>query len=175
MINKDNMQLRAPELSDLDWLYRWENETTLWYLSNTVAPFSRYTLEQYILSSQTDIYSARQLRLMIDINQNTKLHTIGAIDLFDFDPVNRRAGIGILIDSDARKQGHATKAIELLVDYCFDVLLLHQVWCNICADNQASIRLFEAQGFSVCGLKKEWINRKGEWLDEMTLQKMNQK
>ena len=48
----DKISLRAIELEDLDFLYQVENSTSIWHLSNSQVPFSRYLLEQYILSSQ---------------------------------------------------------------------------------------------------------------------------
>ena len=39
-LENDNIKLRAPELSDLDVLYKWENDDDLWHLSNTQLTFS---------------------------------------------------------------------------------------------------------------------------------------
>ena len=88
-------------------------------VSNTQSPFSRFVLEQYITSSHQDIYSVKQLRLII-CNEENK--AIGSIDLFDFDPNHLRAGVGILIAEKAdRKKGYASEALSLLMDYCFSV------------------------------------------------------
>jgi diamine N-acetyltransferase len=158
------ISFRAPELEDLDILYKWENDTSIWYLSNTLTPFSKYVLQEYILSANLDIFSTKQLRLMIVKNDDQLV--IGSIDLFDFDPANLRAGIGILIDSDYRHLGYATEAIDMMVKYCFDTLGLHQVYSNIATENLKSIALFEKAGFVLSGTKKEWIKQKGKWLDE---------
>ena len=93
------IQLRAPEPEDLECLYRWENDTEIWQVSNTLTPFSRYILKNYIESAHLDIYETRQLRFMIDAlsNGSEAKKTIGTIDLFDFEPYHNRAGIGILI------------------------------------------------------------------------------
>ncbi len=80
---------------------------------------------------------------------------MGAIDLFDFDPHHRRAGVGVLIaDQSDRGKGYAAEALETLVIYGFEVLGLHQLWCNIAASNQASIQLFTSAGFTLVGEKK---------------------
>ena len=145
----------------------------MWYLSNTLVPFSRFTLEQYILNASQDIFTAKQLRLMIDKKQENSIKTIGTIDLFDFDPANKKAGIGILIESSERKKGNASLAVDLLLEYCFDILRLHQVYCNISSDNEASLNLFKKRNFEVCGLKKDWIRLKNKWVDEYILQLIN--
>lgn len=168
------MKLRAIEPADIDLLYEWENDENQWYISNTIAPFSRFVLEQYIMNSHLDIYSTKQLRLMIEkISDDENGKTVGMIDLFDFDPNNKRAGMGILIKKSERKKGWASEAMELLIDYCFNVLHLHQVYCNILENNIASLELFKKHGFEISGLKKEWIQVKDTWENEYLLQLIN--
>lgn len=173
MLKGKNLILRALEPSDVDLLYNWENNEKLWHLGNTVTPFSRFTLEQYILNSHQDIYTTKQLRLMIDKKESGQNETIGSIDLFDFDPSNKRAGIGILITDNERNKGYASEALELMINYCFNTLQLHQIYCNISADNLASLRLFKKHNFSSGGLKKEWIFVQGRWVDEYIFQLIN--
>lgn len=172
------IQLRALEPSDLDRLYKWENDASIWSVSGTLAPFSRFVLEQYLASSHQDIYSNKQLRLMIDLTENEQEEDqdmesrgIGCIDLFDFDPKNRKAGVGILIaDRADRGKGYATEALNLLVDYGFDVLDLHQIYSNVRVDNENSVALFKKIGFEITGLKQDWILDGGKWYDEYTMQ-----
>ena len=47
-MNYQEIQLRALEPSDLDFLYDLENDQCLWTVSNTLVPFSKYTLKEYI-------------------------------------------------------------------------------------------------------------------------------
>ena len=172
------IQLRAMEPSDLDRLYKWENDTTIWSVSGTLAPFSRFVLEQYLASSHQDIYSNKQLRLLIDLtvhdeeeDDDADQRSIGCIDLFDFDPKNRKAGVGILIaDRADRGKGYATEALTLLVEYGFDVLDLHQIHSNVRVDNENSVALFKKIGFEITGLKQDWILDGGKWYDEYTMQ-----
>ena len=173
MLEGKKLILRALEPTDVDVLFEWENDEKLWYLSNTIAPFSRFTLEQYILNVHQDIYTTKQLRLMIDKKEPDGNNLIGSIDLFDFDPTNKRAGLGVLIIENERSKGYASEALDLLINYCFTTLQLHQVYCNISADNQASLKLFEKQNFSMVGQKKEWLFIDGKWVDENILQLIN--
>jgi diamine N-acetyltransferase len=173
MLKSKNIELRALEPSDVDLLYEWENNEELWHLSNTITPFSRFVLEQYVLNSHQDIYTAKQLRLMIDKNEADKKVTIGGIDLFDFDPVNKRAGIGIMIIAQERKKGFASEALNQVIQYCFKTLLLHQLYCNIAIDNKDSYNLFRKHNFELVGLKKDWLIAGKGWKDEYLLQKIN--
>ena len=120
------ISLRALEPSDLELLYQWENNPLVWHLSNTTAPFSKHILKEYIENAKHDIYVTKQLRLIIN---TPKYGPIGCIDLFDFDPTNQRAGIGILIaDDQHRGKGYASEALEILCNYCFSTLHLHQLY-----------------------------------------------
>ncbi|HOO98694.1 MAG TPA: GNAT family protein [Bacteroidales bacterium] len=168
----DKINLRAIEPEDLELLYEWENNDSYWIISNTVVPFSKYTLKRYIRNSHKNIYETGQLRLMIDLASVKK--TIGTIDIFDFDPFHKRAGLGILIaDEKERKKGYATMALKCLIKYCFNTLQLHQVWCNILSNNCESIDLFTKLGFVRAGIKKEWIRTADGWLDEHLFQLVN--
>jgi diamine N-acetyltransferase len=163
------IQLRALEPEDLDLLYGWENDTSVWHLSTTLSPFSRYTLNKYIEQSGLDIFEARQLRLVICKKPENR--AIGAVDLFDFDPFHQRAGVGILIaDPHDRKQGYAGEALETLIEYAFRTLSLKQLWCNIGEDNQESLNLFIRYGFVITGQKKDWVRREDKWYSEYFLQ-----
>jgi len=84
MLKGENINLRALEPSDLDVLYNWENDTSIWKVSQTIAPFSKNILAKYLENAHQDIFTAKQLRLMIEKNNTA----IGTIELFDFDPVN---------------------------------------------------------------------------------------
>lgn len=165
------ISIRALEPTDIDLLYKWENDPEVWHVGNTIAPLSRFVLEQYLVNSHEDIFSARQLRLVIEYNTSGKdAVPVGSIDLFDFEPLHKRAGIGILIAKEHRHKGYARQALELMLSYCYNTLSLHQVFCNIEADNTESIRLFTKLGFVQCGYKKQWLWRKHEWIDEIMYQ-----
>ena len=177
-LQSQHISLRAIEPSDIDFLYQWENDTENWKVSNTQIPFSRFVLEQYIATAHQDIYSVKQLRLIIDLiphlsPEGEGRKPVGCIDLFDFDPNHLRSGIGILIaDKSDRRKGYASEALELLIEYCFSTLNLHQLYCNITPDNEASILLFQKHGFQITGIKKQWIRDGGTYKDELMLQRI---
>jgi diamine N-acetyltransferase len=168
MIYKE-ISLRALEPEDLELLYDWENNNDYWIISNTVSPFSKYTLKRYIENSHKNIYESGQMRLMIDHVLDKQ--TIGTIDIFDFDPYHKRAGIGILIAKENyRRKGSATMALTCLIDYCFKTLLLHHLYCNILENNRESIDLFKKLGFTEIGKKTDWIRTNEGYLSELMFQ-----
>jgi diamine N-acetyltransferase len=173
ILEDDIIRLRAPEPSDLDLLYIWENDTSTWLSGVTITPFSKFILKKYLETAHQDIFETKQLRFMIDLKGNS-IRTIGTIDIFDYDSFNNRAGVGILIaDSTDRRNGYANGSLSLLKDYCFNVLGLNQLYCNITSNNLPSIKLFQKNGYEIVGLKKRWSRRGKAYVDEYLLQLLN--
>ena len=167
-----NIYLRALEPNDLEFVYSMENDQNIWEVSNTQTPYSRFLVRQYLENAQQDIYEAKQLRLAIC--QDEDFPAIGLIDLFEFDPKNNQAGVGIVIQQDDnRKQNIGSEALELLIKYSFYNLNLHQLYANISIENEASIALFTKFGFEKTGIKKDWILLNGQYLDEAIFQLIN--
>ena len=164
--------LRALEPEDLEFVYAVENDENIWEVSNTQTPYSKFLIRQYLKNAQQDIYEAKQIRLAICKIDTAK--AIGLIDLFDFDAQNKRAGIGIIIQNEtSRNQGLGREALDLLVNYAFQKLQLHQLYANIGANNEASLKLFSTFGFLKIGVKKEWNLLNGKYHDELIFQLIN--
>jgi len=167
-----NIYLRALEPNDLEFVYSIENDESIWEVSNTQTPYSRFLIRQYLENAHQDIYEAKQLRLAICKNQD--FSALGLIDLFDFDPKNNRAGVGILIkDSGNRNSGFGSEALDLLIQYAFAKLNLHQLYANIDIENVVSLALFTNFGFHNIGTKKQWNLVNGHYKDEALFQLIN--
>lgn len=99
--------------------------------------------------------------------------TVGTIDLFEYDVLHGRAGIGILIyDRNDRCRGYAGDAVGTLCRYARERLRMHQLWCSVGADNEASLRLFRGLGFREIGRKRDWLWTPDGYGDEIMLQKI---
>lgn len=168
----NNINLRALEPEDLEFVYAIENDEAIWEVSNTQTPYSKFLIRQYLENANQDIYEAKQLRLAICKNDSEK--AIGLIDLFDFDPRNNRAGIGIVIQNEIeRTQGFGKEALALLIEFSFTQLQLHQLFANIGVDNTSSLNLFATFGFQKIGIKKDWIYCNNSYKDEAIYQLLN--
>lgn len=169
-----NIFLRALEPEDLEFVYAIENDEAIWEVSNTQTPYSKFLIRQYLENAHQDIYEAKQLRLAICKNHTSG--AIGLIDLFDFDPKNSRAGVGIIIQNDEdRNNGYGKEALGLVINFSFTQLQLHQLYANIQTENDASIKLFSTFGFQKIGVKRDWTFSKGKFLDEAIFQLINTK
>ncbi|MBK5209904.1 MAG: GNAT family N-acetyltransferase [Flavobacteriaceae bacterium] len=162
-----NSNLRALEPEDLDFLFSTENNESFWEISGTQTPYSKYILQKYIENAHQDIYEAKQYRFVICNTQNTP---VGMIDLFDFNPQHKRVGVGILILPEYQGEGFGSEALEMIIDYAFTYLNVHQIFANITANNKSSITLFEKFNFKKIGIKKDWIFADTNYKDEILYQ-----
>jgi len=74
-----------------------------------------------------------------------------------------------------QRKGFASEAIELLIQYSFTYLAIHQLYVNITSDNIKSLHLFTKHNFNKVGIKKDWLFNQGIYKDEILLQLINEK
>ena len=166
-MRNETIVLRPLEPTDLDTLYNWENDSALWVVSDTVAPYSRAALWQYLENYTGDIYSQRQLRLMITLTDGTPA---GTIDFLNFDPLNNRAELGLFIASELRGKGLGRQALELLTAYAREHLGLRQLYVYIALDNTVCLKMFEEYGYRRVGVIQSWVKRGNSYRDVALLQ-----
>lgn len=170
LLKGNTVSLRAPEPDDLDKLYLWENDTTLWPHGSTRAPFTRHQLWQYIDSYDGDIFSARQLRFIIVSNESGE--AVGTADIYDFDPLDGHAKTGIFVDSSYRLRGIGSEALALLAEYAHRCTPLHQLAALIRKDNSPSIALFTRNGFRSAGCLRSWTRTGSRYCDVLIFQRL---
>ena len=168
MIQK-KILLRALEPSDLEELACIENDQNLWKFSNRNEPYSKHLLARYIEQQHQDIFEVRQKRCVIS---NSDADVLGFVDLFDFEPLHRRAGVGLVVKKEHRQKGIGLEALQLLIQYTQDYLNIHCLFANIASENQFSIQLFESCGFHQICIKKDWNFYDRGFHDEYLYQKL---
>lgn len=156
----NNISLRKPIPSDLNQLLLWENDFQ--NTTHTDRPIF-YSVDeiQHFLSSDHDLLSKGQLRHIIVANEIP----VGCIDLYSYDLINSRAGVGIFIDIEFRLKGYASKSLEILKDIANQEYFILNLYAEIMANNITSIRLFEKSGFIRNGIKKNWIRKEDSFED----------
>ncbi len=167
-MKNDSIELRPLEPTDLDTLYNWENDSALWVVSDTVAPYSRAALWQYLENYTGDIFAQRQLRLMITLAGDGT--PVGTIDFLNFDPLNNRAELGLFIAAEHRGQGLGRQALELLTAYAREHLGLRQLYVFIALDNTVCLKMFEDYGYRRVGIIQSWVKRGSTYRDVALLQ-----
>ena len=168
LLNNDIITLRALEPTDLDMLYRWENDTALWVVSDTIAPYSRKALWQYLQENTGDIYAQRQLRLIITLTSDGT--AVGTVDFLNFDPLNNRAELGLFITKEMRGKGLGRQSLEVITTYAREHIGLKQIYVYISNDNRVCLKLFEDFGYRRVGVIQSWVKRGNNYQDVTLLQ-----
>lgn len=161
------IRLRAIEPEDLDLLYRIENDRRLWNVGISNVPYSRYALHDYVANASDDIYTDRQVRMIIE---NTESEIVGIVDLVNFDPSNRRAEVGLIILDAFRRQGYGRSTLTQIADYALNVLHLHQLFAYVDLRNEASYHLFKVMGYKESLRIKDWLYDGREYHDALLMQ-----
>ena len=102
-LRESGVELRRAEPMDADLIYEWENDPTVWHVSGTFAPYSLFQIEQSLIGDN-DITSDKQIRLMISAEGYN--NPCGCIDIFNYDPINQRAELGIYIEKKITQPRH---------------------------------------------------------------------
>jgi len=164
------LKYRALEPEDVTTLFMWENDLEINEVSLSKVPFSKYILEQYIAQAHLDIQQAGQYRFVLE---DAEGNAVGCVDLFDYDAIDRRAAIGIIIEKQYRLKGYAAEAISLMKDYAFNRIGMRQLHCSVGVSNVKSLQLFRSAGFTEIGIRKDWSFRNGEFQDVVEFQFIN--
>ena len=167
-LENENILLRALEPEDLDILYEWENNAEIWKFGSTLTPYSKFALRDYLINSLHSIIHTRQLRLMA-VDKESGL-AIGTVDLYEYDPIHQRAGVGILVDTRHRHKGLGTVILQLTADYAFNMLHLNQLYAYIPVSNTPSFNLLSKCGYKPSGLLKSWHKTAGGFEDVYLMQ-----
>lgn len=168
-MTQPTVKLRAMEPEDLDLLYHIENDASIWHVGTNNVPYSRYALHDYIAHASGDIYTDKQVRLMIENDRN---ETVGIVDLVDFSPRHQRAEVGIVIKDHYRNLGYAHAALQKIIRYAHEVLHLHQLYAIIETTNDISINLFKSLGFVNGICLREWTFDGNAYADAVMMQKI---
>lgn len=150
--SKNQVQLRKLEPTDVIYLYQWENDGAAWADGSNHNPLSQQDLRDYIASTTGDIYKDGQLRLIIVADDLT----VGCIDLFDFDPRNRRAALGMYIAPEYRGKWIGYQALEQLETIAFDHLNLRVLYAVIATNNIPCSSLYRRAGYQPSSLLPSW-------------------
>ncbi|MDR1951039.1 MAG: GNAT family N-acetyltransferase [Bacteroidales bacterium] len=176
-MKNEKIILKALEPLDVQTLLKWENNKEIWNISETVEPLSKYKLDTYIKQTLTfDVFGLRQLRLMIRLVIDADLditEPIGTIDLFEFDPIHKHGGIGIMLLKEYQGQGIGKIVLDQFLPYVFEKVQLHSVYANVSETNINSIKLFENYGFSKVAEYKEFLYENNQFVSQLTFQYIN--
>lgn len=163
MIQSGGVYLRAPERSDIpafvEWFGDWRTVRTL----ALRAPMSLASEERWFERMLDDQGKGGYMFVSCLLEDDRPLGTIG---LFDLDPYNGSAGLGISIGRPQdRGRGYGTAALRALLGFAFGQLRLERVWLDVYDMNPSARRVYERVGFVHEGTLRRAVFREGRHLD----------
>lgn len=90
---------------------------------------------------------------------------VGCIELYNYDPINRRAAVGIVVSNEYRHKGHGQAMVNALTQFCQSNTSLHQIYADIAATNLPSLLIFRRAGYQHCATLRDWVIRADQFVD----------
>jgi len=118
-------------------------------------------------AQQGDALSSGKLTLYA-FNDDDK--PVGCVELYNYDPINRRAAVGIVVSNEYRHRGHGTAMIQALTQFCRNNTSLHQIYADIAATNTPSLHIFQKAGYLHCATLRDWVVRSDRFIDTLRYQ-----
>ncbi len=153
-LKNETLRLRPLEEEDLNLLYEWENNSENWQYTDTLMPYSKHTLLEYIRNCKTDFFSQESLKLVIELSNGT---AVGTFDVFNIDHFSGRAELGVFIDSKFRGCSYATTAYNLFKDYAFNYLGWVNLYSIVSEKNSPMHAVMQRTDFIKLTTLKKWI------------------
>jgi len=163
LLKSKNIFLRALQPTDVEHIFKWENNPENWENSGTSRSYTKEEISEFVNDKQ-DLEKSNQFRFIICLNLTDE--PIGAIDLFEYNTQKSIVGVGILIaEKENRRRGFAKESLNLISNYCRNELNIVNLFCNIKKDNVSSICLFENNGFKFIE-EKDLFKRKVNYYEK---------
>ena len=111
--------------------------------------------------------------------EGSGVRPVGCIDLYAYDPLNRRCAVGIMVANEYRRQGYALAMLHALETLYSPTQPLsnsatqqpthsatqppshssplHTLYADIATTNTASLALFAKAGYTECGHFRDWL------------------
>ncbi|WP_449621850.1 GNAT family N-acetyltransferase [Robertmurraya sp. Marseille-Q9965] len=174
MLKGKRINLRALTLADADSLLELQK-------------INQDFFEQFSMLRTEDFYTIdKQKELIKEWNQSAERDEeyrfgvfldetlIGTINLFQVLRASlQSAFIGYFLDQKHNGKGYMTEAVQLLLEYAFNVLKLHRIEAGVMPHNIGSIRVLEKSGFHKEGIARKNVKINNRWEDHQVLAIIN--
>ncbi|MCI7726724.1 MAG: UDP-4-amino-4,6-dideoxy-N-acetyl-beta-L-altrosamine N-acetyltransferase [Clostridiales bacterium] len=150
-LEKEGIYLRPITADDTEMVLHWRN-------SDSVKRFYLYrkdiTPEEHSRWLSEKVDKGLVYQFIIVVSESDR--PIGSVYIQHIDQTSQRGEFGIFIgETSAVGRGFGTTAAELIVQFAFGELGLHELYLRVLSDNVRAIRSYEHVGFSVEGNTRE--------------------
>jgi RimJ/RimL family protein N-acetyltransferase len=158
------IRLRAVEREDVNRFHQWVNDPEVTRGLGLYLPMSFADEENWFNSlAKRD---QKEKPLAIEIRKGKEWKLIGNCGVFDVDPVNSSAELGIMIGEKTEwNKGYGSEVMSLLVRHCFETLNLNRVSLKVYTENIRAVRSYEKAGFVLEGRLREAVYKFGKYDD----------
>ena len=163
MIEGSIVNLRAPEMSDLERNHRWVNDREVTRFLVLRYPMSLAAEEEWMRGRAGKMMSYDDPFFAIETKEGRH---IGNTNLFNVQVENASAELGIMIgEKDCWSKGYGADALRTLLTFGFDEMNLHRISLNVYAFNERGIACYHKVGFVDEGRMRERIYTEGAYHD----------
>ncbi len=145
--------LREVNLIDIsDELIWWLNDSeTNKFLEVRHSVQTRELVEKYVSAKLNDLTNPH-----FGVYDNEGKRLVGTTTVNLYNPHHNVADISFVIGHpEARRKGYATESVHAVCAYMFEVKAVHKITGGLYANNIASQRVFEKNGFSLEGVRRQ--------------------
>ncbi|MBA2964831.1 MULTISPECIES: UDP-4-amino-4,6-dideoxy-N-acetyl-beta-L-altrosamine N-acetyltransferase [Ramlibacter] len=165
MLTSKRIRLRAIEEQDLEIMAKWRSDPSVYEYFYEYLPIS--------VRQQKNWYE-RQLSDSSEINfivADKANEPVGTVSIYHIDRRNRKAEWGRLIigDPKARAGGIGAEIEALVLEYAFEHLNIHKLYCEVLVENRSVVELHKKFGFRQEGVLSEHAFKAGKYVDVAAL------
>jgi RimJ/RimL family protein N-acetyltransferase len=158
--------LRAFEQSEVDTLWRWQQDPAVVRWLETGHPESLHRFRSRFEANPHDSYE--RLDLAIETREEGEL--VGLVALRGAKPELGDAELAVYIGETGHwGRGLATDAVRTMCRYGFDTMRLHKIWLTVYPDNHGARRVYDKVGFVEEGRLREGYRSGGAWHDKVVM------
>jgi RimJ/RimL family protein N-acetyltransferase len=163
MIEGTLVNLRAPEMGDLERNHRWINDREVTRFLVLRYPMSLAAEEEWMRGVAGKLMSYEAPFFAIETKEGRH---IGNTNLFNVQAENSCAELGIMIgEKDCWSKGYGADALRTLLRFGFEEMNLHRIALNVYAFNERGIACYRKVGFVEEGRMRERIFAEGAYHD----------
>jgi diamine N-acetyltransferase len=143
------ISIRKSILSDCDRIWQWENDPSIWSITDEPGPFEKEDILSF-LNLQNDLEQNGQERWLMFLDHEP----IGMIDLFQYNSDQRSVGIGLVImNQECKGKGYGKEVMYLMENHLISVFRLEKFSALVFESNQTAIGFFRSIGYVIIGMR----------------------
>lgn len=157
----DVVTLRTIEEEDLSFLQKCVNDPAIWRAIGAPEPVNSKQERAAFFDEVVSDDDTIDLLIAVDAAP------VGTTSFWPSEETVSKAELGYWVGPDYQRQGYASEAVELMIEYGFQQLGFHRIEARVYEYNEASQNLLDGLGFVHEGSHREAAFIDGEYQDTL--------